>query len=310
MSVHRRRLWATGTICAALWTAFTTISSSAPEALAQPTPDTHLALVSAISPPALLPLDMITLRPFVTLREPGEPGIIIAHRGHPEAAPENTLPAFLAATSAGAKYFEIDLRLTKDGVPVVIHDKTVDRTTDGEGTVAEMTMEDLRTLDAGAWFSESFAGTAIPTLDEVLSHAAASGTHVVIEYKGSWTEGNIRTTVEMIQAAGLEGKIITQSFNEKTVANVATVAPGMPVGWLTQKINTSIITTAKKIGADAVNPRHATAHSVTLAHEAGLGVFVWTHDADPEWELLTAMGVDGIITNRPDALFEWMTIRT
>lgn len=309
MSVHRRRLWATGAICVATWTLFTMLSSAAPDALAQPAPDAHTDLSSASDTPALLPLERITLRPFVALREPGEPGVVIAHRGNPEVAPENTLPAFLAATDAGAQYFEIDLRLSKDGVPVVIHDKTVDRTTDGEGAVVEMTIDDLRELDAGAWFSDSFTGTAIPVLDEVLAHAAASATHIVIEYKGSWSEADVRTTVEMIDAAGLSGKVITQSFNKKTVANVAKAAAGLPVGWLTQKINASIVATAQKIGADAVNPRHATPHSVALAHESGLGVFVWTHDADTDWEELTAMGVDGIITNRPESLFEWMILR-
>lgn len=306
MSVHRRRLGYTGVICIAVWTAFTTLSTPAPDALAHVPTETHQVLTPSGSSPSLLALERITLRPFVALREPSQPGVVIAHRGDSQAAPENTMPAFIAATAAGAKYFEIDVRLSRDGVPVVIHDKTVDRTTGGTGVVAEMTIDELRALDAGSWFSDSFADTKIPTLDEALIHAAASGTGVVIEYKGTWVPADIRTTVAMITDAGLEGKVIAQSFGEKTVANVSEVAPALPLGWLTQTIDAAIVSTAQNIGADAVNPRHATTRSVALAHRAGLGVFVWTHDADTDWEVLTAMGVDGIITNRPQPLAEWM----
>lgn len=309
MSVHRRRLWCTGVTCIALWTAFTTLSSAAPEALAQPTVVTNSVPSAVRDTPSLLTLDSIILRPFLTLRQPGEPGVIIAHRGDSAAAPENTMPAFISTTSAGAEYFEIDVRMSKDGIPVVIHDKTVDRTTDGSGVVAQMTIDELRTLDAGAWFSDSFADTRIPTLDEVLAHVSDSGTDVVIEYKGTWTRSAIKATVDMIRTAGLEGNVITQSFSKKTVANISDVAPGLPVGWLTETIDASIVSKAQRIGADAVNPSRATAHSVELAHRAGLGVFVWTHDADPEWETLTAIGVDGIITNRPGPLLEWMRVR-
>lgn len=311
MSVHRRRLWCTGVICIALWTALTTLSTATPEASAQPSAPAHSSAASAPtrSSPSLLTLDSLILRPFLTLRGPGEPGVIIAHRGDSGAAPENTMPAFAATTDAGAEYFEIDVRLSKDGVPVVIHDKTVDRTTDGAGLVAQMTVDELRALDAGAWFAESFADTKIPTLEEVLAHVADSDTDVVIEYKGTWSRSAIETTVDMIAAAGLERNVITQSFSKKTVANIAKAAPGLPVGWLTETIDASIVSTAQQIGADAVNPRRASAHSVGLAHRAGLGVFVWTHDADPDWETLTAIGVDGIITNRPGALHEWMRVR-
>lgn len=309
MSVHRRRLWCTGAICIALWTAFTTLSSAAPEALAQSASHSQPALSAGADAPSLLTLENVILPPFLTLRTPGETGIVIAHRGDSSAAPENTMPAFTSSTRAGAEYFEIDLRLSKDGVPVVIHDKTVDRTTDGTGVVSEMSIDELRALDAGSWFSDSFTETRIPTLDEVLRHAAESGSDVVIEYKGTWTQVDIKKTVDMITAAGLEGNVIAQSFSKKTVANISNAAPGLPVGWLTQALNASIVATAQKIGADAVNPTVATARGVVLAHRAGLGVFVWTHDADPDWEALTAMGVDGIITNRPGALQEWMLVR-
>lgn len=310
MSVRRRRLSGAGAICIAAWTAFSALSSPAPDALAHPPVDTHVASTTHSSPPSLLTLDMVILRPFAVLRAPGEQGAIIAHRGDSSAAPENTMPAFASTTDAGAQYFEIDIRMSQDGVPVVIHDKTVDRTTNGTGLVAEMTAAELRTLDAGSWFADSFAGTRIPTLDEVLAHASNSAVDVVIEYKGTWNKTNIRTTIDMIEAAGLADNVITQSFSEKTIARISKISPDLPVGWLTQTIDRSIVSTAKKIGADAVNPKSATARGVALAHRARLGVFVWTHDEDPDWEELTEMGVDGIITNRPAALYAWMLPET
>lgn len=244
--------------------------------------------------------------PPITIRQPGETGVIVGHRGNSAVTPENTMPAFVSTTRAGAEYFEIDMYLSKDGVPVVIHDGTVDRTTDGTGSVTNMTLEELRALDAGSWFSPAFAGTKIPTFDEVLTYVSNGGADVVIEYKGEWNVEDTQLTVDMIEAAGVENKVLAQSFSATTVANFATVAPDLPVGWLTGGIDASIIDTAEQMGADAINPSSATAESVAMAHDAGLGVFVWTQNNAAAWESLTAMGVDGIITDRPDALRGWM----
>ena len=235
--------------------------------------------------------------------------MVVAHRGHPVAAPENTMPAFLAATRAQAEYFEVDLRMSKDGIPVVIHDRTVDRTTDGTGVVSEMTAAELRALDAGSWFSEPFTGARIPTLDEVLAHVVDSGTGVVIEYKGTWSKADIGTVVDMIEGARLGDRVVSQSFSRKTVENFAGIAPNLPVGWLTENLDESIVEVAREIGADAVNSRTASADAVALAHGHHLGVFVWTHDVMADWESLAAMGVDGIITNSPDKLRTWLRDR-
>lgn len=244
--------------------------------------------------------------PPITFREPGETGVVIGHRGNSSVAPENTMPAFVSSSRSGAEYFEIDLHLTKDRVPVVIHDDTVDRTTDGSGFVSAMTLDEIRQLDAGSWFSDAFTGTKVPTFDEVLTHVANGGSDVVVEYKGDWSAEDTRLTVDMIEAAGVENKVFAQSFSTTSVASFAEVAPEIPLGWLTGSITDGIIATATSLGADAVNPSSATAESVRAAHDAGLGVFVWTQDSATAWKELTEMGVDGIITNRPDALVGWM----
>ena len=244
--------------------------------------------------------------PPITLRAPGETGVIVGHRGNSSIAPENTMPAFVSSSRAGAEYFEIDIYMSADGVPVVMHDGTVDRTTDGTGAITALTIDEIRQLDAGSWFAPAFAGTKVPTLEDVLTHVANGGSDVVIEYKGDWSVEDTQVTVDLIEQMGVESKVYAQSFSTTSVANFATVAPELPVGWLTGGIDESIVATAKQIGADAINPSSATAESVALAHENDLGVFVWTQDNPAAWASLTAMGVDGIITNRPDALRGWM----
>src|SRR5689334_8396777 len=94
---------------------------------------------------------------------------VIAHRGASGTAPENTLPAFRRAEELGADMVELDVQLTRDGHPVVIHDRTLDRTTSGHGAVRRRSLDEISTLDAGAWFGRSFAGTRVPRLEEVLS---------------------------------------------------------------------------------------------------------------------------------------------
>src|SRR5690606_26173734 len=102
---------------------------------------------------------------FGSLREPGDPALIAGHRGDRSAAPENTLPALQGALDGTMVYVETDIRLSADGVPVLIHDATVDRTTDGSGKVSDLSLAELQKLDAGSWHSKAFAGLRIPTLE-------------------------------------------------------------------------------------------------------------------------------------------------
>ncbi len=309
MSRRRRRLWAAASAGVVACAAATALAGPPAGALGHvPSPAVALA-ASTADPPTLAELDMVVLRPLTVLRSPGETGAIIAHRGDSLAAPENTMPAFISSIAGGADYLELDIRLSKDGIPVVIHDRTVDRTTDGTGVVAEMTLDAMRALDAGSWLSDSFANTRIPTLDDVLSLTRGKDIRVVVEYKGTWSKDAVRMTVDMIEAAGLADTALVQSFSEKTVARIAAAAPRLSLALLTDDLDASTIATAASLGAHAVNPRAATARGVELAHRAGLGVFVWTQDDRAQWEELTAMGVDGIITNRPDALRDWVQER-
>ncbi|GAA1532584.1 glycerophosphoryl diester phosphodiesterase [Microbacterium ginsengiterrae] len=307
MGCRRRRLWGAGSLVVSAWLAVLGIAPSAAGAILAVPPVTAVPARTDTHPvSSLAAMEGVILRPLTVLRTPGETGAVVAHRGHSSVAPENTMPAVLSSISSGAEYVEIDIRMSADGVPVVIHDETVDRTTDGSGVVAEMTLAQLRGLDAGAWWSDDFAGARIPTLREVLDVVAGSDIDLIVEYKGTWTRAEVRTTVDLLTAYGLRRSVIAQSFSEKTAANIVRTAPGLRVGLLTHVMDPATIAEAVSIGAHAVNARRVTARGVALAHRAGLGVLAWTPDTEDDWEMLTRMGVDGIITNRPDALREWV----
>ncbi|GAA3883191.1 hypothetical protein GCM10022381_26760 [Leifsonia kafniensis] len=247
--------------------------------------------------------------PPIEMVAPGDTGIVIAHRGNSSLAPENTMPAFVSAARSGADYIEIDIYPTADGVPVVIHDGTVDRTTDGSGSVTAMTLEQLRTLDAGSWFAESFTGTRIPTLEEVLAFAQTSGSKILVEYKGLWSPEHSKTTTDLIAQYGVGEQIFAQSFDINTLVNVGAADPALPLGYLVGDFPADAVAVAEQYSLDAINPGAGAvlAHPETLnaLNEAGYGVFPYTIDDAATWASLTALGVEGIITNRPDRLAGW-----
>lgn len=134
----------------------------------------------------------------ISSRVPLVPDALISHRGAPKLAPENTLPSFREAARLGAKWLEVDVKLTSDLHAVIIHDRDVDRTTDGTGFVAGMTFEEVRALDAGAWFDPRFTGTRIPTLEELIETVLELDIGLQLEFKP--TPGDDVETVEVSAA--------------------------------------------------------------------------------------------------------------
>jgi glycerophosphoryl diester phosphodiesterase len=234
----------------------------------------------------------VTARPLPAAFLPMGRPCVVGHRGASAAAPENTLASFDAAWRAGADAIELDLRLTADGVVVVIHDDTVDATTDGSGAVGLLTFAALRTLDAGSWFAPAFAGQPIPRLEEVLRYAASRpALGVLLEYKGSWTAEKVAPTVASIDAAGVGDRTVVQSFTPRTLAALRDAAPDLPRGLL---VNPS---------TEAVRAEPAL---VRRLHESGRRVMVWTENDPAGWADLVAAGVDAIITDRPEHLRGWL----
>jgi glycerophosphoryl diester phosphodiesterase len=225
----------------------------------------------------------------------------IAHRGASGTFPENTLSAFRAAIAAGADMCELDVQLTRDAAVVVIHDETVNRTTDGAGEVAALTLEEIQRLDAGAKFKGGkVKGERIPTLDEVF--AVTSGKcGLNIELKGGGVEAQVAA---IMQARNAFADSIVSSFNWDYLKKIQTLHFNIRIALLAEEKPVDLMMNAVAMRAHAINPRWdmVTADLCRAAHERGLKVYTWTVDADARMRALAECGVDGIMTNYPERL--------
>ncbi len=226
--------------------------------------------------------------------------LTIAHRGASASYPENTLRAFVAAVEAGADMCEFDVRMTRDGEVVVIHDATVKRTTGGRGTVAAMGLAALRRLDAGARFGARFRGERIPTLDEV---AATLGGRcgMDIELKAVGLE---RSVCEIVRGHGVLDGTVVSSFDWDQLKVVGEAEPRMRLALLASVAPAALLDAAAAMRAYAIAPRFDLVRSELCAeaHRRGLKVLTWTVDRRPAMRLLISAGVDGIMTNCPERL--------
>ena len=232
----------------------------------------------------------------------------IAHRGANQVAPENTLRAFREALNRSADGIELDVRLSADGVPVVIHDPTVDATTDGSGVVANMTFAQLRTLDAGGWFDPAFKGERIPSLDEVLD-AFGGRTLLNLELKGTQVLDNdlVPATVDLLEGHELQQEVLVSCFNPYLLRQVRRLAPRVPLALLYTNTPLPLLRLANLLLGEqptAIHPHHTIVDErlVAHAHELGVRVNVWTVDDPERMRTLAERCVDGIITNKPKQL--------
>ncbi|MBI4409038.1 MAG: glycerophosphodiester phosphodiesterase [Gemmatimonadetes bacterium] len=161
--------------------------------------------------------------------------LVAAHRGYSAVAPENTLPAFAAALEAGARALEFDVQVSADGVPIVIHDDTVDRTTDGRGRVRSKKFTELRKLDAGSWLSSDFAGTRIPKLDEALEAVRADLDALYLELKGYRSQTDLAAILASLDEYRIKDRTVVVSFDWKALAWLREIAPAMPIGYLVER---------------------------------------------------------------------------
>ena len=282
----------------------------------------HLLAFPAMSALAAFAADPSPAEAIMARTEP----IVIAHRGSSASAPENTLPAFKLALTHGADMVELDYYHTKDGQPVVFHDKTLDRTTDavarwgGEKIpVAGKTLAELKTLDAGKWFDAKFAGTTLPTLAESLDCIQARGV-TLIERK----EGDAAACVKLLRERGEVNKVIVQAFDWKYLADFHAREPQQVLGALgppatrggkkltdeEKVLNARFIDEAKQAGARAIGWNNkVTKAAVAEAHAKGLKVWIYTVNEAAEAQQLLEMGVDGIITNDPPLIRQTIAAR-
>jgi glycerophosphoryl diester phosphodiesterase len=222
----------------------------------------------------------------------------IAHRGASGTRPENTLCAFTTAAEAGAAMCELDVQVARDGALVVIHDETVDRTTDGRGRVAGLTLGELKRLDAGVRFDARFAGERIPALNEVFD-ALGDRCALNLELKSERADAPV---CEMVRARQAYENVVVSSFDWDALQRVKTLDPAIRIGVLGKRRGNAMIAAARALGAYAINPRYdlCSAELVTEARRHGLKVLVWTVDEPALMRRMIANGVDGIMSNYPE----------
>ncbi len=233
----------------------------------------------------------------------------IAHRGasgHGHA-PENTLAAFQAAIDIGVDGVECDVHCTEDGQVVVVHDHTLERTTDSKGAIEKLTLEEVKKADAGSWFDPQFAGERVPTLGEVLKLTKGKVvTLVEIKEKGAADK-----VIEEIEKARSTTEVVLISFHASALEDAQRINPRIPRAFLAGgrkpiKRRSAILDLVQEAaehgGALDLGSKLVTPQLVREAHLRGVGVWVWTVDDEAEMEKLAAMGVDAITTNYPEKL--------
>jgi glycerophosphoryl diester phosphodiesterase len=239
---------------------------------------------------------------------------VVAHRGASGYAPETTLEAYKIALQMAVDFVEVDTRQTRDGEIVCIHDSDVCRTTNGKGRVADLTLPELKRLDAGIWFNKQnpekarpeYVGLTIPSLDEILDLLKESKTGIYIEIKNPelYSPDFEFSLVSLIRRANFENRALFLSFNPQSLVKTKEIAASIPTALLISKLATDPVHAALAIKADELAIRHdlATADIVNAAHKSNLSVSVWTVNAPNDFRRMINLGVDRIITNYPDRI--------
>jgi glycerophosphoryl diester phosphodiesterase len=230
--------------------------------------------------------------------------LVIAHRGNSSVAPENTLAAFRSAIDAGADLVELDYYHSADGVPVVIHDEILDRTTNAEDVlgqprlvVGDFPLADLQRLDVGAWFDDKFAKEQLPTLVQALDLIHGRSV-TLIERKA----GDPATLVKLLEEKNLLDRVVVQAFDWKFVAECRKLAPRLALGTLSGKpASDEQIRAAAETGADLIVWDHQKLGRQQIAriHQLGKKAWAYTIDDSKRASQLFAAGLDGLITNKP-----------
>ncbi len=243
---------------------------------------------------------------------------VIAHRGASGNAPENTISSIKLALEMHVDMIEIDVHLSKDSVPVVIHDETLSRTTNGNGNVKDYSIKELKKLDAGKWFSEKYINEQIPTLEEVLEQTKGKCILLIEIKNGSSIYPNIEKIIlNIIKDKNAENDCIIQSFDDEVILNLENqncsvqlqkLVTGnirfLPFHLVDSKIKFGSIYRYKNVSAINLNFKYVNKVVVNKIHAAGQKTFCWTVNKNKDMIRLIDCGVDGIITNYPEKLIE------
>lgn len=248
--------------------------------------------------------------------------LVIAHQGGDGLWPGDTLYAYQQAAVLGVDVLEMDLHISQDGVLVIMHDETVDRTTDGTGTIEEMILEDIKALDAGynwtpdegATFPYRGKGITVPTLEEIFQEFP--NYHMTIEIK-STERSMAEPFCELIREYEMENKVLVASFHDERMEEFRRVCPEVATSSARRETTIFVLLSKVFLGRifspsfeslqvpeESSNITVMTAQFVRAAHERGLRVEPWTIDNPEQMQLYIDWGVDGIITDRPDLMLE------
>ncbi len=240
---------------------------------------------------------------------------IVAHRGFSAKAPENTLAAMDAAIEAGADAVECDVHISADGVPVVVHDVTLERTTNGRGRVAETALESLDSLDAGAWFAPAFAGEPIPTLAHMLDRVGRRVGRVYVEVKGYRNEGDLARVVEQVIDRRIEARTVFISMDWHALGQMRSRHATLKIGYIVDKDSRADAALTLAAGdpyalldfkaAVLLRRPSLAARATTL----GIPLAAWTVDDPATATRLLDLGVPRITTNEVAALVAWKRSR-
>lgn len=229
----------------------------------------------------------------------------VAHRGDSERAPENTLPAFRKAFALGVRRIELDVRFTLSDVPVLMHDRTVGRTTDGAGAVSSMSLAQINALDAGSWFSRDYRGTRVPTLYEVLKFAEANNASTMVELKTVPTPNQMARLLERLGWLSHPSRVIVTSFSEEAITAVRSAAPSIRtaiIDWPHYRSPESVL----QFGTTyIVNQESLTNARSASWRRAGISLRPWTVDTESGWKRMAYDKASATVTNRPAAYLAW-----
>ena len=238
---------------------------------------------------------------------------VISHRGANQVSPQNTIEAFKKAVFFRADGFETDVHLTSDGVPVICHNYTIDKTSNGKGAIASNTLDYLKRFDFGSYFHHSYKGTEIPTLDEFLKLSARANLKVLnIEIKSPKSKDYIIADkiIEAVKEYGLFDTLLISSFDpdllvyikdyDENCKTAFLYSPDKPITY--KQVLGKEVGFAKSIGADALHPHQlfVSQELIDEAHENGIMVNPWTVNREKDITKLVKMGVDGVITDVPN----------
>lgn len=236
---------------------------------------------------------------------------VIAHRGYSARAPENTLAALEAAVRAGADAVEFDVSTAACGTPVLFHDPMLSRTTNGVGPLRRRTLEQLKALDAGKWFSPDFAGERIPSFEEALRALKGRMGRIYAEVKGFRELEDTDRMVRLARDAGMLGEVVFISLNWTLLDRMRSQEAGLAIGYVVDE-ETELREAVQRAGGDPRAMVHVRADLLAAVpallsrlEDQRTAVAAWTVDDPAEAGRLLAMGVPHITTNQVDALLDW-----